>query len=110
MADLHAQGIVHRDIKLENVMVRLVPEVAIKVIDFGLCEYEAKLPSASTNLVGSPGYIAPEIFAGMPQTTQVDLFSIGVLLYALISGSMPFNGKTQNETLKKNYRCELFFP
>ncbi|CAG9329415.1 unnamed protein product [Blepharisma stoltei] len=104
---LDSINIVHRDIKLENIlMVSEGNDYDFKLADFGLSE------EASGDLhkkCGSPGYIAPEILQGLPYGTKVDVFSFGIVLYILLTGKMPFNGKTSQDILCKNKDCKLNF-
>ena len=97
---LHKNGIVHRDIKAENIMFRSSKEEdwEIKVIDFGI---SAKLNSNFTkmhNIVGSPFSIAPEIFSE-EYDHKCDMWSVGVLTYFLLSGTVPFTGNSHHEVI-----------
>jgi serine/threonine protein kinase len=77
---------VHRDLKLENVLI--TPGNEVRVIDFGLsCNLSE---SRSLEICGSPGYLAPEMLAGYSYDTKVDYFSLGVILFMLLSGRQPF--------------------
>jgi eukaryotic-like serine/threonine-protein kinase len=90
----HDQGIVHRDIKPSNIL--LDPAGRVKVADFGI----AKMAGQSTELtiagsvMGSPQYLSPEQVRGEDLDGRSDLFSLGVVLYELLSGQRPFNGET----------------
>ena len=90
----HQQGIVHRDIKPSNIM--LDPAGRVKVADFGI----AKVVGQSTELtmagsvMGSPQYLSPEQIRGEDLDGRSDLFSLGVVLYELLSGRRPFDGET----------------
>ncbi len=90
----HGQGIVHRDIKPSNILVD--PSGRVKVADFGI----AKMAGQSTELtvagsvMGSPQYLSPEQVRGDDLDGRSDLFSLGVVLYELLSGKRPFNGDT----------------
>jgi len=86
----HAQGIVHRDVKPANLM--LGPSGTVKVMDFGLARAsEASLTHDGT-LLGTPGYMSPEQIRGEPLDGRSDLFSLGVVLFELLSGEKPFPG------------------
>lgn len=104
---LHASHIVHRDLKLENLlMMTNESDVDFKVCDFGL----AYLSSSDQNLrCGSPGYAAPEILHKKPYNQKVDIFSAGVILYIILSGRSPFRGQTVKEILKQNSICRVSF-
>ncbi|MFE3206094.1 PQQ-binding-like beta-propeller repeat protein [Embleya sp. NPDC059237] len=83
----HEAGIVHRDLKPANVL--LTPAGTIKVLDFGIARYTAAT-TRSSQVVGTPAYIAPERFTGQPGDARVDLYALGCILYELISGQPPF--------------------
>ncbi|HTY59466.1 MAG TPA: serine/threonine-protein kinase, partial [Bacteroidota bacterium] len=91
LQEAHANGIVHRDIKSENVMV--TARDRIKVMDFGLAKLKgsAKL-TRPLSTVGTLAYMAPEVVQGGEADARSDLFSAGVLLYEMLAGSLPFRG------------------
>ncbi len=102
VAELHRKKIYHRDIKLKNILFEIKSGEA-KLSDFGI----AKLPdSLSTTqdgfIVGTPIYLAPEIFLGEPATVQTDIYSFGATLYHLITGSPPFVAESSIELFKKH--------
>lgn len=97
LAAAHGSGIVHRDMKPENVMVR--PDGYVKVLDFGLAklvrrdiEAETLLKTGAGVVMGTPRYMAPEQFGGSDVTPPADVFSLGVVLYEMLTGSRPFDG------------------
>ena len=85
----HYHRIIHRDIKGGNVMISRSGE--IKLMDFGVALDERLDAMTETGLVvGTPMYVAPEVISGEPATERSDLYSLGVLLYAMLSGKRPF--------------------
>ncbi|MEK6756690.1 MAG: serine/threonine-protein kinase, partial [Bacteroidota bacterium] len=91
LAAAHEKGIVHRDIKPENIMIR--KDGIVQIMDFGL----AKLRGASRitkegSTVGTVGYMSPEQVQGLDTDHRTDIFSLGVILYELLTGQSPFKG------------------
>jgi eukaryotic-like serine/threonine-protein kinase len=93
LAAVHRKGFVHRDIKAQNVMREVGGEILL--MDFGAADLVAE--SGTGSLRGSPAYLAPEVFDGGPPTARSDIYSLGVLLYHLVSGSFPFDGRSLSE-------------
>ena len=102
---IHHQGIAHRDVKLDNLMV---DDSKVKLIDFGLaCP---KINQGSTTKCGTPGYVAPEVLRGEVYNSKVDLFSAGVVLFAMLFGKLPFSSNGIKEVLTRNEECRVKFP
>lgn len=100
----HAIGLVHRDLKPSNILVEESPEHGLKpfVVDFGIAREEAAPgPTVSGQVVGTPGYMAPEQASGAARTLdrRADIFSLGVILYELVGGGHPFGGDSAVEKL-----------
>ena len=90
LAAAHEAGLVHRDVKPENVL--LASSGAIKIADFGL----ARAVTTSTNtgtLVGTVAYLAPELVTGAGADARSDIYSAGIMLYEMLTGSQPFTGE-----------------
>ncbi|XP_041867324.1 death-associated protein kinase 2 [Melanotaenia boesemani] len=97
---MHSINIAHFDLKPENIMLsdRGSPHPNIKLIDFGLA-YRFHQGEEYRSTSGTPQYIAPEVISCEPLSTAADMWSIGVITYILLSGSSPFQGETDEETL-----------
>jgi eukaryotic-like serine/threonine-protein kinase len=103
----HDEGIIHRDLKPANLMISDPdsPKERIKVMDFGLAKLVEDGPSrkvTDTNVdfaVGTPGYIAPEQVRGEQMDHRGDLYSVGVMIYELLSGRLPFEGTNSMDVL-----------
>ncbi len=90
---IHANGVVHRDLKPENIMVD--DNDHIKLIDFGIAGDTAsrRLTYANfTSMLGTPDYIAPEQVKGKRGDGRTDIYSVGVILYEMLTGKLPFTG------------------
>jgi calcium/calmodulin-dependent protein kinase I len=85
----HSRGIVHRDLKPENLLLKAKSDETVKIADFGLAKV-GNSKALMTTSCGTPGYVAAEVLAGRPYTSQVDLWSVGVILYVLLCGFPPF--------------------
>src|SRR5580698_5517609 len=90
---IHSHGVVHRDMKPENIMVD--PEDNIKLIDFGIAANEGsrRLTFANlSNVMGTPDYISPEQVKGKRGDARSDIYAMGVMLYEMLTGKVPFTG------------------
>ncbi|HEU4347984.1 MAG TPA: serine/threonine-protein kinase [Actinoplanes sp.] len=95
LAAAHAEHVVHRDIKPANII--LTPAGA-KVLDFGIAAaVGAREPDPDGPVMGTPAYVAPERFEGLPATPATDMFSLGTLLYHCLSGRLPWRAATNTE-------------
>lgn|GEM_PF-3683697 len=89
LAAVHGQGVIHRDVKAQNVMREAGGRILL--VDFGV-GLDVQAREGDHTLSGTPLYLAPELFAGAPATVQSDLYSLGVLLYHLVTGMFPVRG------------------
>lgn len=96
----HEKQIAHRDLKPENILIDSKQKGAIKVIDFGTSQVFDEKKHEMHKMYGTPYYIAPEVLTGK-YTEKCDIWSIGVILYVMLSGKAPFNGSNDREILKK---------
>ena len=104
----HTHGVVHRDLKAENLL--LDRENNIKLADFGFANFYSPTDLLST-WCGSPPYAAPELFEGKQYVgPKADIWSLGVVLYVLVSGSLPFDGATLQELRSRVVGCQYRVP
>lgn len=104
LSHAHARNIVHRDLKPSNVLV--TSEGNVKILDFGVAKVEGNAVDSLTKTgiaMGTPRYMSPEQVRGMTVNSQSDLYSLGCLLFKLLTGSVPFSGGSAVET----YRMHL---
>lgn len=114
LAKAHSAGIVHRDLKPENVMI--TEDGFAKIVDFGLAKLTEPIALAATNddgqieappltqqgvILGTVGYIAPEQIQGGPADHRADIFALGCILYEVLAGRRPFQGKSTIDTLQR---------
>lgn len=104
---LHNKGIVHRDLKLENILVD--SEGFIKIIDYGLAKM-LKDDEESQSFCGTPEYLAPEMVLQQGHDKNVDWWATGVLMYEMLIGVSPFYNRNKNTLLKKIKQQKVVFP
>ena len=101
LAAVHAAGLLHGDIKAQNVMREDGGRVVL--MDFGASRDLQQSPRAlGSDFAGTPLYVAPEVFAGAPRSKISDIYSVGVLLYYLVTGSYPVEGSTRSEITRRH--------
>jgi len=104
----HASGVIHRDIKPENIVVRA--DGWVKVLDFGIAKLTERSressaeggtpePTTAGAVLGTPRYMSPEQARGNPVDVRTDLFSLGAVLYEMLTGISPFQGDTRNDLI-----------
>ncbi len=97
----HDHGIIHRDIKPQNVLQ--AEDGTVKLSDFGVAKvFAGKQLTATGGLVGTADYLSPEQAAGKPVTNRSDLYSLGIVLYLLVTGRAPFTGRSVLDLLHKH--------
>jgi hypothetical protein len=87
----HRSGVIHGDIKPANILV--TEDGKVKLSDFGIARFATQV-SGSGRMMGTPAYLSPEQILGEPQNTRSDLFSLGIVLYQMVTGFAPFDGSS----------------
>lgn len=118
----HAAGIVHRDIKPDNIMIR--PDGFVKILDFGIAKLTETTPNSSDlttrpaggfetktgQVIGTPAYLSPEQARGLKIDGRSDLFSLGVVLFEMLFGKQPFAGPTSADVMVAILERDPFIP
>ncbi len=102
LSALHEKGVIHRDVKPDNIMLRKYPAQAIEVVltDFGLAANLDGTAITETGFtIGTPRYMSPEQIRGHRLTSQADLFSIGIVIFQMLKGHHPFKGDTAGQLM-----------
>jgi serine/threonine-protein kinase len=99
LAFAHRNGIVHRDVKPANVMV--LASGAVKITDFGIAQLPTGTRTMTGNVFGSPRYTSPEQVMGRPVDGRSDIFSLGAVLFEMLTGRSPFGGTDLNGILRQ---------
>ena len=108
LAHAHSKGIIHRDIKPQNVM--LLKDGLIKVADFGIAALQNDIEESTNETVGSVHYIAPEQARGAAADARSDIYSLGIVMYEMMTGRLPYVGKSDVEVAVKHMNTEAVPP
>lgn len=106
----HANGIVHRDLKPLNIMIQKIGNVReqIRILDFGLAKIKSAdllgsfVGAKTTGIIGSPYYMAPEQWSDEETDKRCDIYSLGIILYQMLTGDVPFKGSSIPAIMKKH--------
>lgn len=105
---LHDFGIIYRDLKPENILLDYEGHIAL--CDFGLCKLEMKDEDKTDTFCGTPEYMAPEIITGDAYNKTVDWWTLGTVLYEMLTGMPPFYDEDKEEMYRKIISMDLYFP
>lgn len=105
-AEAHRRGIIHRDIKPQNVIVK--SDGSIKILDFGIALAKGSMQlTQANNVMGSVHYLAPELAKGESATAQSDIYALGIVLYEMLTGDVPFKGESAVQVAIKQMRDDM---
>ncbi len=99
LGEAHAAGLIHRDVKPENVLI--ADDGRIKIGDFGLARAVSTSTSTGT-LIGTVGYLSPELVLGKPADARSDIYSVGIMLYEMLTGRQPYDGEVPIQVAYKH--------
>ena len=106
---MHSQGVIHRDVKPENILFKNKNEdVDLALVDLGFATLEKQYRHLFVRC-GTPGYVAPEILNDKDYDRKVDVYSVGVIFYMILSNKIPFPGKSYSEIVLKNMAGKVDF-
>ena len=101
LAEAHTVGLVHRDLKPHNIFLHQVAgdDPVVKVLDFGIAKSEGSAMTQTGAVLGTPAYMSAEQAQSLPVDARSDLYSLGVVVWELVTGALPFSGQTPVQTL-----------
>jgi serine/threonine protein kinase len=110
LAAAHAVGVIHRDLKPDNVFIVPTPDGAelVKLLDFGVAKLvnrddeDVGLETAAGSVIGTPAYMSPEQAGGMPVDARADIYSVGAIMYEMFTGQPMFRGRSFGEYVRKH--------
>ncbi|XP_064424984.1 ribosomal protein S6 kinase beta-1 [Latimeria chalumnae] len=108
LGHLHQNGIIYRDLKPENIMLN--HQGHVKLTDFGLCKESIHDGTVTHTFCGTIEYMAPEILMRSGHNRAVDWWSLGALMYDMLTGAPPFTGENRKKTIDKILKCKLNLP
>lgn len=108
LSHAHSKGIIHRDIKPQNIM--LLKDGMIKVADFGIASLQNSIEMPSDEAVGSVHYIAPEQARGYAPDARSDVYSLGIVMYEMLTGKLPYTGNSAVEVAVKHMNTDAVRP
>lgn len=104
----HKQGIIYRDLKLDNILLTL--DGHIKIADYGLCKENMWYTNTTSTFCGTPEFMSPEILLEQRYTRAVDWWAFGVLIYEMLLGQSPFRGEDEDEIFDAILEDEILYP
>lgn len=103
----HEEGVIHRDLKPENILIPRSSHVGsvVKIVDFGIARLlDTPRITTTTHILGTPSYISPEQATNGPIDRRADVYSLGVIMYEMLSSMLPFQGNTPEELLESHIK------
>jgi serine/threonine-protein kinase len=109
LGEAHAANLVHRDLKPENILLQSIPgdDPIPRVLDFGIAKVFGAHLTATGQPMGSPAYMSPEQAGNRPVDARSDLYSLGVMLFHMVSGRLPFIARTPHEMMRAHLDAPL---
>lgn len=103
LAYMHSKKIIHRDLKPENIIFKTSNNIDLGLVDFGFATFEPDFRKLFVRC-GTPGYVAPEILNDKDYDCKVDVYSCGIIFYIILTGHIPFNGKSYKQIVYRNMK------